>query len=86
MAVSILWKLQEMESRPEFEKITAGHEAEIFRHVKLIFDTPETSIADFVSAEQTVERLRDSFAELFHALRCAALPGDPVPSDKTWTG
>src|SRR5580692_8736283 len=32
--VSILWKLQEMESRPEFEKITAGHEAEVFRHVQ----------------------------------------------------
>ena len=47
-SVSILWKLQEMESRPEFEKITAGHEAEVFRHVKLIFDTPDTPIADFV--------------------------------------
>src|SRR5262249_20118108 len=32
-AVSILWKLQQMETRPAFEKITAGHEAEIFRHV-----------------------------------------------------
>ena len=58
--VSILWKLQEMESRPEFDKITAGHEAEVFRHLKLIFDTPETPIADFVFAEQTVERLRDT--------------------------
>jgi aspartyl-tRNA(Asn)/glutamyl-tRNA(Gln) amidotransferase subunit A len=41
----------------------AGHEAEVFRHLKLIFDTPETPIADFVFAEQTVERLRDIFAD-----------------------
>jgi aspartyl-tRNA(Asn)/glutamyl-tRNA(Gln) amidotransferase subunit A len=54
-----------MESRPAFEKTTASHEAEIFRHVKLIFDTPDTPVADFVAAEQAVERLRDSFAAYF---------------------
>ena len=63
--VSILWKLQEMESRPEFEKITVGHEAEVFRHLKLIFDTPETTIADFVSAEQTLR---------YDALLCPVTP------------
>src|SRR6202046_1391825 len=76
-ASSVLWRLQQMESRPEFEKITAGREAEVFRHLKLIFDTPETPIADFVSAEQTVERLRDSFADYFlryDALLCRVTP------------
>src|SRR6202020_1188995 len=34
-ASTVLWQLQQMESRPEFEKVTAGHEAEIFRHAKL---------------------------------------------------
>ena len=80
--VSILWKLQEMESRPEFEKITAGHESEVFRHVQLIFDTPNTSIADFVAAEQTVERLRDSFAEYFKHYDALLCPTTPFPATK----
>lgn len=80
--VGILWKLQEMESRPEFEKITAGHEAEVFRHVKLIFDTPDTSIADFVAAEQAVERLRDSFAGYFQRYDALLCPVTPFPATK----
>jgi hypothetical protein len=55
-ANSALWQLQQMESRPEFEKVIAGHEAQIFRHAKLILDTPDAPIADFVAAEQAVER------------------------------
>src|SRR6201992_605428 len=31
-ASTVLWKLQQMESRPEFERVTAGHETQIFRH------------------------------------------------------
>jgi aspartyl-tRNA(Asn)/glutamyl-tRNA(Gln) amidotransferase subunit A len=76
-AVSILWKLQQMETRSEFEKITAGHENQVFRHVKAILGTPDTSIKDFVAAEQAVERLRDSFAEYFQhydALLCPVTP------------
>jgi aspartyl-tRNA(Asn)/glutamyl-tRNA(Gln) amidotransferase subunit A len=81
-AVGILWKLQEMESRPAFEKVTAGHESEVFRHVKLIYDTPDTSIADFVDAEQTVERLRDSFAEYFQRYDALLCPVTPFPATK----
>lgn len=80
--VGILWKLQQMETRPEFEKITAGHEAEIFRHVRLILDTPDTPIADFVAAEQAVERLRDSFAEYFQRYDALLCPVTPFPATK----
>jgi aspartyl-tRNA(Asn)/glutamyl-tRNA(Gln) amidotransferase subunit A len=80
--VGILWKLQQMESRSEFEKITAGHEAEVFRHVKLIFDTPDTPIADFVAAEQAVERLRDSFVEYFQRYDALVCPVTPFPATK----
>jgi aspartyl-tRNA(Asn)/glutamyl-tRNA(Gln) amidotransferase subunit A len=80
--VGLLWKLQQMESRPEFEKITAGHEAEVFRHVKTIFGTPDTPIADFVAAEQAVERLRDSFAEYFHRYDALLCPVTPFPATK----
>jgi aspartyl-tRNA(Asn)/glutamyl-tRNA(Gln) amidotransferase subunit A len=76
-ANSVLWRLQQMEARPEFEKVTAGHEGRIFRHARLILDAPDTPVGDFVAAEQAVERLRDSFAEYFRrydALLCLVTP------------
>jgi aspartyl-tRNA(Asn)/glutamyl-tRNA(Gln) amidotransferase subunit A len=81
-ANSVLWQLQQMETRPEFEKVTAGHEAQIFRHAKLILDTPDTPIGDFVAAEQAVERLRDSFADYFQRYDALLCPVTPFPATK----
>lgn len=81
-ANSVLWQLQQMEARPEFEKVTAGHEAQIFRHAKLILDTPDTPIADFVAAEQAVERLRDSFADYFQRYDALLCPVTPFPATR----
>jgi aspartyl-tRNA(Asn)/glutamyl-tRNA(Gln) amidotransferase subunit A len=80
--VSLFWSLQQMETRPVFEKVTAGHEDEIFRHVKTIFGTPDTSIKDFVADEQTAERLRDSFAEYFQRYDALLCPVTPFPARK----
>ena len=81
-ASSVLWQLQQMESRPEFAKVTAGHEAQIFRHAKLILGTPDTPIADFVAAEQAVERLRDTFVEYFKSYDVLLGPVTPFPATK----
>ncbi|UEM12549.1 amidase [Bradyrhizobium barranii subsp. barranii] len=81
-ANSVLWQLQQMEARPEFAKVTAGHEAQIFRHAKLVLDTPDTPIADFVAAEQAIERLRDSFAEYFQRYDALLCPVTPFPATK----
>lgn len=81
-ANNVLWQLQQMETRPEFEKVTAGHEGQIFRHAKLILDTPDTPIADFVAAEQAVERLRDSFADYFQRYDVLLCPVTPFPATK----
>jgi aspartyl-tRNA(Asn)/glutamyl-tRNA(Gln) amidotransferase subunit A len=81
-AVDIFWKLQQMETRPAFEQITAGHEDQVFRHVKAIFGTPDTAIVDFVAAEQAVERLRDSFAEYFRRYDVLLAPVTPFPATK----
>jgi len=81
-ASSVLWQLQQMESRPEFAKVTAGHEAQIFRHAKLILGTPDTPIADFVAAEQAVERLRDTFVEYFKRYDVLFGPVTPFPATK----
>ncbi|QJP15461.1 amidase [Starkeya sp. ORNL1] len=80
--VGIFWKLQQMETRSEFEKITAGHEAEVFHHVRAIFGTPDTSIDDFVAAEQAVERLRDSFVAYFQRYDALLCPVTPFPATK----
>ncbi|MET0599701.1 MAG: amidase [Mesorhizobium sp.] len=81
-AGSILWQLQQMESRPEFERVTAGHDAEIFRHARLILDTPDTPIRDFVAAEQAVERLRDSFVDYFQRYDALLGPVTPFPATR----
>jgi aspartyl-tRNA(Asn)/glutamyl-tRNA(Gln) amidotransferase subunit A len=81
-ASSVLWQLQQMESRPEFAKVTAGHETQIFRHAKLILDTPDTPIADFVAAEQAVERLRDTFVDYFQRYDALLCPVTPFPATK----
>jgi aspartyl-tRNA(Asn)/glutamyl-tRNA(Gln) amidotransferase subunit A len=81
-AGSVLWQLQQMESRPEFERVTAGHEAEIFRHAKLILGTPDTPISDFVAAEQAVERLRDSFVDYFQRYDALLGPVTPFPATR----
>lgn len=79
-AVGIFWRLQQMETRPVFEQVTAGHEDEVFRHVQAIFGTPDTPIADFVAAEQAMERLRDHFAGYFRRYDVLLCPVTPFPA------
>ncbi len=81
-ANSVLWQLQQMEAGPEFARVTAGHEGKIFRHAKLVLDTPDTPIGDFVAAEQAVERLRDSFADYFQRYDVLLGPVTPFPATK----
>jgi aspartyl-tRNA(Asn)/glutamyl-tRNA(Gln) amidotransferase subunit A len=79
-ALELLWKLQAMESKPEFRKVTAGHEDMIYKHAQAVFDTPDTSIEDFVRAEQQIEALRDGFAQYFHRYDALICPVTPVPA------
>jgi aspartyl-tRNA(Asn)/glutamyl-tRNA(Gln) amidotransferase subunit A len=77
-SLELLWKLQVMETKPAFKKVTAGHEDKIFKHVQGVYDTPDTSIADFVDAEQKAEQLRDGFAEYFQRYDALLCPVTPV--------
>ena len=81
-AVDVFWKLQGMEARTEFETVTAGHEDQVFRHVKAVLGTPDTAIEDFVAAGQAVERLRDRFAEYFGRYDALLCPVTPFPATK----
>jgi aspartyl-tRNA(Asn)/glutamyl-tRNA(Gln) amidotransferase subunit A len=79
-ALEVLWKLQAMESKPAFREATAGHEDLIYKHVQGVFDTPDTSIEDFVIAEQQIQTMRDGFAEYFTRYDALLCPVTPVAS------
>jgi aspartyl-tRNA(Asn)/glutamyl-tRNA(Gln) amidotransferase subunit A len=79
-ALELLWKLQAMETKPAFRKATAGHEDKIYKHVQGVFDTPDTSIEDFVLAEQQIEVMRDGFAQYFQRYDALLCPVTPVPA------
>ncbi|EON19515.1 hypothetical protein C265_11671 [Cupriavidus sp. GA3-3] len=79
-AIDVFWKLQEMEAKPDFQKVTAGHESDIFKYVQLVYDTPDTSISDFVQAEQQAEELRDGFVDYFQRYDALLSPVTPVPA------
>lgn len=80
--VGIFWRLQQMETRSAFEAVTAGHESEIFRHVQAIYASPDTSMAEFVAAEQAGERLRDAFAAYFQDFDILLCPVTPFAATK----
>ena len=76
-ALDIFWKLHRMEVKPAFAEITAGHEHEMFSISKALLAVPDTTMAEFILAEQAAERLRDGFATYFQrydALLCPVLP------------
>ncbi|MGN6482257.1 amidase [Luteibacter sp.] len=77
-ALEVLWKIQAMETKPAFRKATAGHEDLIFKHVRAVFDTRDTSIEDFIIAEQQIEQMRDGFAQYFQRYDALLCPVTPV--------
>ncbi|WP_423918866.1 amidase [Frigoribacterium sp. 2-23] len=75
-----------MELKPAMAEATTGHEDEMFTMSKTMLATPDTSIEDYVSAEQGFERIRDAYAEVFTKFDAVLLPVLPIPAhehDKT---
>nr|WP_315975693.1 hypothetical protein [Phyllobacterium sp. A18/5-2] len=76
-ALDIFNALHMMEMKPAFAETTWGHENEMYKISKGMLATPDTSMDDFIHAEQAAERLRDGLAEYFQrydALLCPVLP------------
>jgi aspartyl-tRNA(Asn)/glutamyl-tRNA(Gln) amidotransferase subunit A len=69
-----------MELKPAMAEATAGHEDEMFTMSKGMLATPDTSVEDYVAAEQGFERLRDAYAEYFTRFDALLLPVLPVPA------
>jgi aspartyl-tRNA(Asn)/glutamyl-tRNA(Gln) amidotransferase subunit A len=82
-----LWtKLNVMEVKPAFAEVTAGHEDQMFTYSTFLAGMPDTSVEDFVRAEQGVERLRDGFAEYFHQYDVLLLPVTTIPAHEHQLG
>jgi aspartyl-tRNA(Asn)/glutamyl-tRNA(Gln) amidotransferase subunit A len=64
-ALDVFNRLHVMEMKPAFADATRGHEGEMYRMAKTMLSLPDTSMADFIDAEQAAERLRDGYADYF---------------------
>lgn len=76
-----LFNLQHvMELKPAMAAVIAGHEDEMFTMSKTMLATPDTSVEDYVAAEQGFERIRDAYAEYFTRFDALLLPVLPIPA------
>lgn len=82
-----LWtKMNVMEVKPAFRQVTAGHEDQMFTYSKTLAAMPDTSVEDYVRAEQGIERLRDGFAKYFHQYDVLLLPVTTIPAHEHQLG
>ncbi len=58
-------KLRVMEMKPASARATVGHEDLVFKMSKTMPAIADTSLQDYIEAEQAVERIRDSYADYF---------------------
>ncbi|KQO05399.1 glutamyl-tRNA(Gln) amidotransferase subunit A [Agreia sp. Leaf244] len=80
LPLNIFNKQHVMELKPAFAEATRGHEDEMFSISRAMLATPDTSVADYVLAEQWMEELRDGFAEYFEGYDALILPATPIPA------
>jgi aspartyl-tRNA(Asn)/glutamyl-tRNA(Gln) amidotransferase subunit A len=81
-ALDVFNKLHVMEMKPAFRAATAGHEDQMDRMARTMLSLPDTSMADYLAAEQAAERLRDGYAAYFRDYDVLLTPVLPVPAHK----
>ncbi|MBB3971846.1 amidase [Hansschlegelia beijingensis] len=81
-ALDVFNRLHVMEMKPEFAAATAGHEDQMYKMSKTMLSLPDTSMKDFIAAEQAAERLRDGYAEYFRSFDALVTPVLPLPAHK----
>jgi aspartyl-tRNA(Asn)/glutamyl-tRNA(Gln) amidotransferase subunit A len=82
-ALDVFNRLHVMEMKPAFAEITAGRgENELYKMAKTMLSLPDTSMKDYIEAEQAAERLRDGFAEYFQKYDALLTPVLPLPAHK----
>ncbi|SIN82526.1 aspartyl-tRNA(Asn)/glutamyl-tRNA(Gln) amidotransferase subunit A [Singulisphaera sp. GP187] len=74
-------RLHVMELKPAFAIATAGRsDDELYKMAKAMLATPDTSMKDYIDAEQAAERLRDGFADYFQRYDALLCPVLPIPA------
>ncbi|OWJ68826.1 amidase [Inquilinus limosus] len=82
-ALDVFNKLHVMEMKPAFREAVAGrHDDEIYKMARTMLSLPETSMDDYIAAEQAAERLRDGYAEYFRSFDALITQVLPIPAHK----
>jgi len=81
-ALDVFNRLHVMEMKPAFRDATAGHEDQMYKMTKTMLSLPDTSMADFIDAEQAAERIRDGYAEYFRGFDALITHVLPIPAHK----
>jgi aspartyl-tRNA(Asn)/glutamyl-tRNA(Gln) amidotransferase subunit A len=79
-ALEVFNRLHVMEMKPAFRAATAGHEDQMYTMAKTMLALPDTSLKDFIEAEQAAERLRDGYAEYFRTYDVLITQVLPIPA------
>ena len=82
-ALDVFNRLHVMEMKPAFAEATAGRRPEeLYMMAKTMLALPDTSMTDFIEAEQAVERIRDGYAEYFKRFDVLLTHVLPIPAHK----
>ncbi|MGX9430754.1 MULTISPECIES: amidase [Bradyrhizobium] len=82
-ALDVFNRLHVMEMKPAFAEATAGRSPdELYKMAKTMLSLPDTSMKDYIDAEQAAERLRDGYADYFRTYDALITPVLPIPAHK----
>ena len=82
-ALDVFNRLHVMEMKPAFRDATKGRrDDELYKMAKTMLSLPDTSMEDYVDAEQAAERLRDGYAEYFSRYDVLLTHVLPIPAHK----
>jgi aspartyl-tRNA(Asn)/glutamyl-tRNA(Gln) amidotransferase subunit A len=81
-ALDVFNRLHVMEMKPAFRRAVSGNEDLMYKMSKTMLSLPDTSMADFIDAEQAAERIRDGYAEYFRTFDALITHVLPIPAHK----
>lgn len=82
-ALDVFNKLHVMEMKPAFAAATAGRRPdELYKMARTMLSLPDTSMQDYLDAEQAAERLRDGYADYFSRYDALITHVLPIPAHK----
>jgi aspartyl-tRNA(Asn)/glutamyl-tRNA(Gln) amidotransferase subunit A len=82
-ALDVFNKLHVMEMKPAFAAATAGRrDDELYKMARTMLSLPDTSMKDYIEAEQAAERLRDGYADYFSRYDALITHVLPIPAHK----